>query len=344
MFGPFSLGDSVRVYRLQHRGIPLDPERSLTRPHTPLGEAWLALLTQQAMGQPAYVLYGVHDGEAFVQIRYRPHQAAADVAYVAPALGQDHSTARSWSALLDGACADLAARGIQRVFANLPESGAEVDVFHQSGFGLYTGEDLYFRPSPLSAATPGSALAVGLRPQRLEDLLALQKLCVAVTPQRVRQAEGGIAIAAETGRNSYHYVLPGTNGDEIVAALSLRVGGQAHWMRLVVHPEVPVATEELIRWALAALAAMPGQAARPVICPVRKYEGGVRSPLEAEGFHLHSSRTLVVKNTVAWVKVPVQEVVPALKGGPEPVPPAYRVNGEAESRVPNGTFAIRRES
>lgn len=344
MIGPFSLGDSVWVYRLQHRGISLDPERDLTKPRAPLGEAWLALLTQQAMGRPAYVSYGARDGGAFVQIRYRSHQAAADVVYLAPALGQDRHTARAWSALLDGAGAELAARGILRVFANLPESGAEVEVFHQSGFSLYTGEDIYFRPPPQTVVATGGAPALALRPQRLEDLPALQKLCVAVTPQRVRQAEGGIAVAVETGRGLYNYVLPGADGDEVLATVSLSLGGQSHWMRLMVHPEVPVETDGLIQWALATLAALPGQAAKPVFCRVRKYQGGIRAPLEAVGFQLYESRTLVVKNTVAWVKVPAQEVVPALKAGPEPVPPAYRVNGDAEARVPSGTFAIRRES
>ncbi len=344
MIGPFSLGDSARVYRLQRRGTSLDPERDLTKPRAPLGEAWLALLTQQAMGQPVYVSYGAQDGEAFVQIRYRSHQAAADVVYLAPALGQDRHTARAWSALLDGAGADLAARGILRVFANLPESGTEVEVFHQSGFSLYTGEDIYLRPPPQNVVAMERAPALALRPQRLEDLPALQKLCVAVTPQRVRQAEGGITVALETGKDRYQYVLPGASGDEVLATVSLSMGGQAHWIQLTVHPEVPVDSGALIHWALATLEAIPGQGAKPVFCRVRKYEGGVRAPLETAGFHLYGSRTLVVKNTIAWVKVPIQDVVPALKGSPEPAPPAYRLNGDAESRVPNGTFAIRRES
>ena len=80
VFGAFSFGDSVRVYRLQRRGISLDLQRDLTQPNTPLWNAWLAFVTQQAMGRPTYVLYDPHDGEAFVQVHYRPHQAAADVA------------------------------------------------------------------------------------------------------------------------------------------------------------------------------------------------------------------------------------------------------------------------
>lgn len=326
MLGPFSLGDSLRVYRLQRRGLSLDLESDLTQPHSPLWEAWLALLTQQAMGQPAYVLDDSFGVEAFVQVRYRLHQAAADVTYMSPALAEKGRTGRAWSLLLDGACADVAGRGIQRVFAHLPESGAERDVFHQAGFALYAAEDIYrlaHQPVRGDAPLRYAQGALNMRPQRLEDWLALQKLCVAITPQRVRQAEGGIEVALASGRPCQNFVLPGESGDDLAAAVTICPGGLATWLRVLVHPDASISVEDIILWSLATLGS---GSARPVYCRVRRYEGGIRVPLEASGFELFAARVLMVKHTAAWIKTPVQELVPALKGGAEPVPPAYRIN------------------
>jgi hypothetical protein len=347
MFGPFSAGDSLRVYRLQRKGVSLNLQRSLRQPHAPLWEAWLAFLTQQAMGQPTFVLYDPHDGEAFLQISYRPHQAAADVAYLAPSLVENRRAANAWLRLLDGACIEAAARGIQRMFANVPESGTEVDVFHQAGFTLYAGEDVYLLAQRLPDAQEEESPA--LRLLRPEDWPAFQKLCVAITPQRVRQAEGGISITSDRDRNCQSYVLRSSADDELVAVLSICSGRLAHWLRVLVHPDAQRTVgggpaqpaEAIIRSWLATLA---GQPAKPVYCNVRQYEGGVRSALEAVGFEQYTKRALMVKHTVAWIKTPAQELVPALKGSAEPVPPAYRISGEPEFQTSNGRLAAKRDA
>lgn len=340
MFGPFSAGDSLRVYRLQRKGISLDLQRTLTQPYAPLREAWLAFVTQQAMGQPTYVLYDLRDGEGFIQVGYRPHQAAADVLFLSPALAEDGSRgARVWSRLLDGAGVEAAERGIQRVFVSLPESGTEMDVFHQAGFMLYAGEDLFCLAYPEEDSPKSSSLAPRL--QRPEDWPAIQKLCVAITPQQIRQAEGGISVAARRERNCQRYVLPGENGDELAAVICLCVGGLGHWLRVLVHPDAQGETEALIRWGVAKLAS---QATRPIYCNVRKYEGGVRASLQAVGFEPYATQALMVKHTVAWVKAPVQELVSALKSSAEPVPPAYRINGEPEFQTSNGRLAAEHDA
>jgi hypothetical protein len=342
VFGPFHPGDSFRVYRLQRKGVSLDLRQSLTQPQSPLREAWLALLTQQAMGQPAYVLYDLHQGEGMVQIRYRPHQAAADVTFLAPELGSEPSRAGAWSQLLDGACVETASRGVQRLFANLPDSGDEVDVFQQAGFTLYAGEDIYCLAHPELVAASPSALEP--RPQRPEDWPAIQKLLVAITPQRVRQAEGGIAAAARHDTRCQRFVLLGANGEDLLAAMTLCAGGPAHWLRILLHPEARhvmdgVAmdlAESLIRWGVGELVE---QAIKPIYCNIRQYEGGIRPALESVGFEPYSGRSLVVKHTLAWSKAGVPELAPALKSSAELAPPAYHVEGEPERQRPNGRLA-----
>jgi hypothetical protein len=301
----------------------------LTQASAPLREAWLAFLTQQAMGQPTYVMYDLHDGEGFIQVRYRPHQAAADVAFLAPALQDSHLAANTWSRLLDGACIEAAGRGIQRVFANLPDSAAEVDIFQQAGFMLYTGEEIY-RLAHLPTARQAQELPA-LRIQRPEDWPAIRKLCVAITPQRVRQAEGGIAIAAGMEKNCQRYVLSAAEDEDLVAVLSLCSGGLAHWLRMLVHPEARDAADAFIWWALSKLA---GQSAQPVYCSVRLYEGGLRAALEAAGFEPYARRALMVRHTLAWSKTPVHDLTTALASSAEVVPPAYRIHGEPELGAP----------
>jgi hypothetical protein len=337
VFGPFSAGDSLRVYRLQRRGISLDLQRQLTKPSNPLWEAWLAFVTQQAMGQPTYILHDVHHGEGFLQMRYRPHQAAADLTFLAPPLDEEGKVAAVWTRLLDCAGIEAAGRGIQRVFANLPESGGEMELFHQSGFLLYAREEIYRLPPRM----PAAAEAVpGLRVQRAEDWPAVQKLCVAITPQRVRQAEGGIVVATGTESSCQRYVLPGENGDEAIAALSLFDGSRGGWLRLLVRPDSSQVAQRLIAWGLGRLQIAEHQ---PVYCNVRQYESGVRAALEATGFELYATRALMVKHTVAWTKSPAQELAVALKSV-EPVPPAYRINGEAEAQAREGRLAAASDS
>jgi hypothetical protein len=337
VFGSFSAGDSLRIYRLQRRGVSLDLRRDLTQPWSPLREAWLAFLTQQAMGQPTYVLTDMRQGDGFVQLRYRPHQAAADVIFLAPWPGNNEKTAKAWACLLDGAGIEAAGRGIQRMFANLPQPGVEADLFQQLGFTFYAQEDIYrLAQHTARDQDPGDT---GLRSQRPEDWPAMQKLFVAITPQRVRQAEGGIDLSLG-GENSRRYILPGPGGDEVRAALSLHSSRSAHWLRLVVHPGAHEVATGLVRWALQMLAQQP---ARPVYCNVRQYEGGVRAALEAEGFEHHATRTLAVKHTLAWSKTPVPELLPGLKSSAEAVPPAYHINGEADAQASPSRLAATRD-
>jgi len=335
MFGSFTAGDSLRVYRLQRKGISLDLQRSITQPSKPLLEAWLAFLTQHEMGRPTYVLTDLQDGEGFVQVRFRPHQAAVDVSFLAPALDEGNASS-VWFRLLDGACVEVAARGIQRVFANLPASGAEADLFFQSGFMLYAGEDIYRLARP--SGSQHSEDLSGLRAQRPEDWPSIQRLCVAITPQRVRQAEGGISIAAGVARNSQHYVLPSENDDDLLAVVSISTGAQGYWLRLLVHPDARDVTDGLVHRALAMTNRPP---AHPVYCNVRQYEGGVRTSLEAVGFEQVAARALMVKHTLAWSKTPVTELATALKGSAEVAPPAY--HWDPELAAPNGRLTATHE-
>ena len=333
MFAPFSPSDSPRVYRLQRKGVSLDLQQALMQPNSPLWGAWLAFLTQQAMGQPTYVLYDPHDGEASVQVRYRPHQSAADVVWLAPALSENKRIAHAWSCLLDGVSVEAGGQGIQRVFANLPASGAEIEVFQQAGFAVYAGEDIY-RRMPQAVALSEEPLP-HLRPQLPEDWPALQKLCVAITPQRVRQAEGGIGLPLAWEKNCQRYVLSSKENDDLLAAVTICAGVQAHWLRVLLHPDARHLAQSLVQWGLVTLVPF-GQPPKLTYCNIHHFENSMQDALETAEFKPYATRALMVKHTLAWIKSPMPEAVAALKGSAELLPPTYRINGGSDSPKSKG--------
>jgi hypothetical protein len=88
-----------------------------------------------------------------------------------------------------------------------------------------------------------------------------------------------------------------------------------------------------------ALAVLANQPPKPIYCNVRQYENGICEALEAKGFRLFAARALMVKHTVAWIKTPFPETVPALKSSAEAVPPAYRLEAAPEPPGREGRLA-----
>jgi hypothetical protein len=157
----------------------------------------------------------------------------------------------------------------------------------------------------------------------------------------VRQAEGGIGFAAGGEKNCRRYVLPGENGKDLAAVVGLCTGGQAHWLRILIHPDASAMVDRVIGWSLSRLTV---GSSYPVYCSVRQYEGGVRAALEVSGFEPHETRVQMVRHTVAWSKVPSQELVQGLATSAEVVPPAYRINGESDLQSPEGRLVATRDS
>jgi hypothetical protein len=152
----------------------------------------------------------------------------------------------------------------------------------------------------------------------------------------VRQAEGGIGFAAAGEKNCQRYVLPGENGRDLAAVVGICTGGQAHWLRILVHPDARAVIDGVIRWSLSRLSQSSGYA---IYCNVRQYEGGVRAALEDGGFEPYDTRVQMVRHTMAWSKAPAQELAQGLAGSAEVAPPAYRINGEPELQSPDGRLA-----
>ena len=323
----FGLRDFSPVGKMQRQGILLGLEEAFTRPYRPLLAAMAAYLTAHGMGTCTYV--SIHDEsgevEGFVQVRLRRNRPEADVVFLSPTLHEADDLSQVWVRLLKQVCLGVAERGVQRIFARLPEGGPEMGPFRQAGFGVYTREDI-FRITPgdmkeqLSTARPFPAL----RPESAIDNWGLHQLYMAIAPRLVQQAEN----LAEPGGDNWTgfgrregYILE--DQGEIIGYLQLWQGQIGHWLRILLHPRAYDQIDRLLDHSLACWQRYPR---RPLYCAVREYQGGLRGPLEAHGFQFFATQAIVVKHTTARAQEPVRRLVPALEKRIEPTTPM--VNSE----------------
>ena len=300
MIRPFGPWDILLISRLQKRGIALSLEDALIQPHRPLLAAYFSPNVYTC------VLSEVEGGrrrEGFAQMREgRP---VAEVVYLAPALSADEEAPAIWRRLLAYLSAEAGRRGIQRLFARLPEDGPEVEAFQQVGFSIYAREDI-FRLA--RAERPSRSDRIALRRQRPADEWGLQQLYAAVTPRSVQQSEGLRCWENRRRPRLEGYVLE--EDGEIVGYLGVGRGRLGHRLRVMLHPRAYERADGLIEYGLSLLAEYPP---RPIYCSVRRYQGGLRGALEARGFQLFASQAVLVKHIAVRAEKPVVKLVPALE-------------------------------
>jgi len=314
---PFSLRHLFLMNRLRREGTLLSLEEALTQPYHPLWAALAAYFSLREAGALTYVLDLRQPGQratGFIQMRERRGRPEGEVLYLAPALQAADNAFILWLRLLNNLCIWAGARGLQRVYAGLPDEGDEVDIFQQVGFSIYTREEVFRLEGPQPAGTINTDLH--LRPRQGKDSWALRQLYSAVTPRLVQQAEGMIANQHEAlppgwegGWGQEVFVWQNQRGD-IVGSIQIRRGTLGHWLRLHLHPQAEGHAPEVIAQGLALLNSYPS---RPVYCSVREYQGYLCPVLEAHGFEPFASQVLMVKHTTVRVKQPLRKLVPALE-------------------------------
>jgi len=312
------------VKRLAQRGTAFNLEESLTRAYDPLRAALSAYLTVGELGALTYVVSdNAAEGrmEGFVQMRERRARPEADVLFIAPALADDVDPG-VWHHLLVHMCQQAGGRGIERLFARLPQGGEEVHLFSQVGFSVYTREDVFRLGGRELAEVDLSAEAV-VRFCRSEDAINLHQLYAAVAPRLVQQAENvnvrNRLCPPEVwpiGNDRRGYVLE-RDGD-LVGCLTVKLGRTGHWLYVLLHPQAYDHADDLLVHGLAVLRDAPSG---PVYCTVREYQGGLRSVLEDVGFERYVSRSLMVKHTAVRVADPVRKLVSALEKRAEATTP-----------------------
>jgi len=307
----------------------LNLEEALTQPYRPLLAALLGFLPVQGVG----VLTCVYDARGedqqmagFAQVRMRRDSSEADVVYLTPSLSAEGEGFTTWCRLLENLCLEAGEQGIQRIFARPPEDGPEVEAFQQVGFTIYAREDV-FRLTQMPSDLPRPENRT-LRRQQPADNWGLQGLYASIAPRLVQQAENLTTRDWEINPGPWPrqprregYVLE--DQEEIVGYLRIRKGRTGHWLEILLHPQAYERAEELVEQSLSLLAEYPPC---PIYCCLRRYQGGLRAPLEARGFQPFASQCVMVKHTTVRVKEPSLKLVPALETRAEVATPMMKTH------------------
>ncbi len=338
MIKPFSLRNILLILKLQRGGVSLDPERALTQPRSPLQDA---LATQFPFYLPGsvdictYVLCGPKRSprlSGFVQMEKRRGRPEADVIYLAPSLSETNNAQMTWCNLLRYLCAQAGEQGTQHLFASIPESSEEMEVFQKAGFNVYTREDIFcleasaVKDLSSSPEPPEQETEAIVRRRHSRDDWALQRLYVAITPCSVRQAEGLAPQEWDPGSNHWfdwtrkeEYVLEDREG-ESRGYLQISEGRLGHWLKLSLHPHLYQGGKEFLDYGLSLLVTYPPL---PIYCRVREYEGRVSFLLRARGFEAIERRVIMVKHTAVRVRDSLPKLAPVLEKRAEVTPTSY---------------------
>lgn len=316
MIRPFYLRDVGLVVRLQRRGAPLDLETRLTRSRSPLSAALIARGLGFGNGVCTCIIDHKEDSGHWLglaQMQQLPGRPDYIITFIAPALTAGSGVHAIWQRVLAHLCVAAGERGGQRLYAGLPQDGEEYQIFRHTGFTAYAQEEVYqWTPS---AVQPGVE-PLPLRRQQERDSWRLQQLYATITPRVVQNAEGSAQGEWElsqrlwlAGSRRQGFVWE-SHGD-IAAALQIRSGPHAHWLRLLLHPDLIDQADALVVAALARARCRPNQ---KLYCAVRTYESGISPALRAFGFRTIGSQTLVVKYIAALVRESLAQALPALNG------------------------------
>ena len=334
MIKTFDVRNVLLVNKLQDQGLLLNLEEELTQTYRPLLAALVGWLSLQEAGVSTYVcdedeMEGNRRMAGFAQVRLRK-RAEADVVYLAPSLSAAEEAMTIWRRLLEKLCREAGEQGIQRIFARLPEDGLEITAFQLVGFSIYTQEDI-FRLAKMPPGLPRPEKKT-VRPQQPADGWGLQGLYAAIAPRLVQQVENLTAKKWEATPGPWlrparreGWVLE--DKGKVIGYARIRQGQTGHWLEMLLHPQAYERADELVGQSLSLLAKYPP---RPIYCCLRRYQGGLRAPLEAQGFQLFASQCVMIKHTTVRVKKPVLKLIPGLEKRAEAATPMMKTQGNVK--------------
>ncbi len=313
MIRPFRLSDSLTLQRLTRRSAPLQLERHLTQPYSPLWAALGAPLPWHGSGAATYLYFPTKTSpqiKGFVQAIKRLARAEADITHIAPPLSNKNQIDAVWNSLLEYVVSEAGEHGIQRLYICIATDDPACALVSDSSFTPYIRETLYRLPN-LSAIDPVQQSNPQIRPQREGDSLALQRLVSRYSPQVVQKAEGmfsgnGDSPSLLTLRTFWqpeniegivyvdHY--------DIIAAAQLQQGKSGHLLRLYGDPNNTEAMDELLAQSLKAFSQYKN---RPIYCALRSYQSQFAPLLLKYNFSPGQEITRFVKHTTSFVRRPV---------------------------------------
>ncbi|MBI3734832.1 MAG: hypothetical protein HY259_15445 [Chloroflexi bacterium] len=322
MIHSFSLADTRLVSELQSQGSYLDLRRALLWPRNSVSAAMSIYWPLSRRSVRTLVFQDNSNGtrvSGFVQYCERVERHEADIIFCAPALGTNSADPHSrglWQKLMTNLIVRLGERGIQRVYARIPDGAPELDLFWQLGFSAYARERIYHRTTtPATSDAPGR---VYWRPQHALDAWNAGQLYSAVTPKLVQQAENLPQSDPETpfrdgfGRRVDRRYIWSEN-DELCGILRLIEGTQACWLKLIVDPTCLDRADALMRDAMRLVPPIR-DAAQRLYASVREYQSELEGAVVRAGFAWLATEMLMVKHTTVMVKKPILTPLSAIEG------------------------------
>ncbi|NOX60789.1 MAG: hypothetical protein GXP42_02405 [Chloroflexi bacterium] len=316
---PFGLRNSLRLQRLARRSESLHVEYELLHSQSPLWRAVAAPIPWHGAGSATFIYIPNRNGpgiDGFVQAVKRMGRPEADVVRIAPRHDAHEAASTIWDELLTHLVSSAGAHGIQRVYACLRNDNPSLAIVMKSGFAPYIEETLYHLPEiPLTTART-EVDCPNVRPQLEQDSFALQRLHRCFTPPLVQRAEGVLVSNGEAPSpldlrawwqpeqfEGFVY----ERAQEIVAAVQIQRGRQAHWLRVLADSNAADVMGELLDCALHAAA---HYRKRTIYCSLRPYQEGLAPLLHERGFKAIASLTRLVKHTTREIR---QEVAAPAK-------------------------------
>ncbi len=287
MIRSFTLRDIPLVHRLSEQGIVFHTRSALTQDIRPLREALVNMLIG---GQFPTFVWKSDDGNAvgFAQLRHTNDETHAYIL----CLGSnetDSSRADSeslWLSFLDQLTEKAGQQGVHSLIAEVDELGDELPILRQSGFAVYTRQDIWVLEDANHLVQPPAVELTRATPADEWDLSLLYANIVPRIIQLVEPAPSGaqledIWILREKG--------------ELVAYIVFTAGPTGTWLRLFIHPNAQTRGEDIVR---AALGIIPPKIDHPIYCCVRRYQSWVQPVLDKTGFRHISSQAMMVRHTV----------------------------------------------
>ncbi len=318
MIRPFRLQDARLVSQLQSNGTHLDLRRALLWPRSSLSTAISAYIPFSPRSVQTLVMketVGEVCAAGFVQYRERRERHEADIIFCAPALEtakDEQLTQTIWSKLTSHLIARVGERGVQRVYARLPDGARALDLFWQLGFSAYARERVYRRKA---IPTFNEPLKDALwRPQRSRDIWNVGQLYSTVTPKLIQQAENLPQSNSTTPyRDSFGGVIDRrfvwNDKDEVRASLRLIRGDGSCWLKVMVHPHCLERADDLMQDAMRLV---PPRTQR-LYASVREYQSELEGAILRTGFSWLVTEVLMVKHTTVMIKKPVLKQLPVME-------------------------------
>ncbi|MCB8942692.1 MAG: hypothetical protein H6658_02835 [Ardenticatenaceae bacterium] len=318
MIRPFDIRDLALVHRLREQGVSLHTKSALIDNLHPLRGAVVNMLVGGEF--PTYV-WKAEEGNAagFIQLYVESGQQAR-ILYLSstPHSSNGHSSdfttevsngdkqpyldENVWLPLLDQAVAEVGARGIHSLVAEVNEVGTELPILRRAGFAVYTRQDIWVFTDHEEIRQRKNDIE--LTPCGTNDEWDIQLLYANTVPRLVQLVE---PIPPES-QNNTGWVLR-ENG-ELAAYVYIHEGEAATWLGLIIHPNADARVDDIVT---AALRIKRLKKSLPVYCCIRRYQSWIQSALQRLGFTFWGSQAVMVKHTVHHTKKPLQDLSAVLE-------------------------------